>query len=106
MSTTVDLAALQQKKKILEEKRASLKGEEKYLEGEKARLKARLQELGFNSLADAKAALGAMEESFEAKSKELDALLEVLENSSAETHHVVQEQPVLANLTVSSIDDL
>lgn len=101
----INLETLKEKKKALEERRASLKAEEKFLEGEKARLKAKLSELGYNSLAEAKAALADMEKELEEKSIELERLLDVLENSTAETKQVKAE-PVKQNLQISSIDDL
>ena len=102
----INLETLKEKKKALEERRASLKAEEKYLESEKARLKAKLAELGYNSLKEAKAALAQMEQDLEEKSIELENLLDVLENSTAETKQVQAASAVTSNVGITSIDDL
>lgn len=102
----INLETLKEKKKVLEERRASLKAEEKYLESEKARLKAKLAELGYNSLKEAKAALAQMEQDLEEKSIELENLLDVLENSTAETKQVQAAPAVTSNVGITSIDDL
>ena len=105
MSFTLD--QLKEKKKLLEEKRAAVKAEEKYLEEEKARLLAKLRELGYSSLSEAKEALVQMENEILRKESELEELLSTLENSSAEkpvehaSQTVFDRKPI-----IDSIDDL
>ena len=103
------LEQLQEKKRILADKRAALKAEEKYLEEEKARLLAKLRELGFNSLAEAKEALSKMEAEISEKEAELEEVLSNLENSTAEsspTKTIKQEEQPHRRIVIDSIDDL
>ena len=101
------LEQLKEKKRLLEDKKASLKAEEKYLEEEKSRLLAKLRELGFNSLGEAKAALAKMEEEISQKEAELENVLANLENSTAETPSSIQHpEPVTKSISIDSIDDL
>ena len=104
---SLTLEQLKEKKRILEDKKAALKAEEKYLEEEKSRLLAKLRELGFNSLGEAKDALARMEKEISQKEVELENVLANLENSTAETPSSIQQaEPVVKSVSIDSIDDL
>ena len=103
---SLTLEQLKEKKRILEDKKAALKAEEKYLEEEKTRLLTKLRELGFSTLAEAKAALSDMEKELSEKESQLEDILSDLENSSVEKPVVNQPLKETHSISINSIDDL